>query len=150
MKKAFLILLLFELSWTAMSQPTVSRSPSKNKSLPATYCSPLFAAADGEYLDLANSSVGASAIAYLNILDWLQGRVAGLQIVTGRDHTRIPLIRSQRATVYVDELRVSYEFLNSLPVTDIAMIKIIRGPFVGNPGASAGTIAIYTIRGEEE
>jgi len=36
------------------------------------------------------------------------------------------------------------------PVSDIAMIKIIKGPFLGGWGAGGGAIAIYTIRGDED
>jgi len=42
--------------------------------------------------------------------------------------------------------------LNFLSVNDIAMIKVIKGPFVGAIGnGGGGTIAIYTIKaGDEE
>ena len=39
-------------------------------------------------------------------------------------------------------------YLDMLPVTDIAMIKIIKGPFVGAWDGAGGAIVIYTIRGE--
>jgi hypothetical protein len=86
----------------------------------------------------------------LNVLDWLQGRVAGLHIYNAKYNTRIPYIRNQRAGVFVDEIRVDYDFLSMLPVTDIAMIKVIKGPFGNTSGGPGGTIAIYTIRGDEE
>jgi hypothetical protein len=42
-------------------------------------------------------------------------------------------------------------FLNSLSVNDIGMIKVIKGPFAGAIGnGGGGTLAIYTIRAEEE
>jgi outer membrane receptor protein involved in Fe transport len=62
---------------------------------------------------------------------------------------RIPFIRSQRANVFVDEMPVSYDYLNMLPAADIAMIKVIKGPFSAG-WSSGGAIAVYTIRGEEE
>ena len=88
---------------------------------------------------------------YFNILDWLEGRVAGLQVFTLRNGIRIPVIRSQQTTIYVDEVPVSPDFLNSLPVTDIAMIKVIKTPFFGGSKGGGGAIAIYTINtGEDE
>lgn len=150
MKQLLLIVLLAGLAGPVLSQQRVSQPASKNEVLQEKYCSSLFSTAHGEYFDLLDDRTTASAISYLNILDWLQGRVAGLQIFTARDLTRVPIIRNQLATVYVDEFRVSYDYLNSLPVADIAMIKIIKGPFVGNPGSAGGTIAIYTIRDDDE
>jgi outer membrane receptor protein involved in Fe transport len=87
---------------------------------------------------------------YLNILDWLQGRVAGLQVYTARNNDRIPYIRNSRAGIYVDEIYRDADFLNSLPVTDIAMIKIIKGPFAGGFNSPGGVIAIYTIGTDDE
>jgi len=37
-----------------------------------------------------------------------------------------------------------------LPVTDIAMIKVIKGPFAHPLAGTGGTIAIYTVRGGDE
>jgi outer membrane cobalamin receptor len=50
----------------------------------------------------------------------------------------------------IDEVWYDPGFLNSLPVSDIAMIKIIKGPFAGGFNSPGGVIAIYTIRGEDE
>ena len=149
MKKLFLIVFLSGLYWTGFGQ-RISQPRSKNELLQEKYCSALFSTPHGEYFDLLDESTSTTALSYFNILDWLQGRVAGLQVFTARDGTRIPVIRNQATTVYVDEMRVSYDYLNSLPVADIGMIKVIKGPFIGNPGAGGGTIAIYTILGEEE
>jgi hypothetical protein len=113
------------------------------------YCSDLFRTHDGIIFDLQNSN--ESAKAYANILEWLQGRVAGLQIYYTRSGTPIAFIRNTRASVFLDEMQVDPGFLNSLPTTDIAMIKVIKGPFVGAVGnGGGGTIAIYTVKGDDE
>ena len=39
--------------------------------------------------------------------------------------------------------------LNSVPVNDIAYIKVFRPPFMGGSGGSGGAIAIYTKRGDD-
>ena len=53
------------------------------------------------------------------------------------------------ARVVVNSMDAS--ILNSLPVNDIGMIKVIKGPFVGAIGnGGGGTIAIYTIRADED
>lgn len=151
MKKWFLIFTaLIMVGFTGFSQKRVAQQKSKEEILNETYCTGLFNTPDAQYFDFTESSVSSSAMAYLNILDWLQGRVAGLNVYNTRTGLRVPYIRNQRAGVYVDEMWVSYDYLNMLPVADIAMIKVIKGPFgpsFGNPG---GTIAIYTWGGEDE
>ena len=76
---------------------------------------------------------------------------AGLQVLVSRSGTRVPVIRGSVASIYLDEMRMDASFLNSIPVNDIAMIKVIKGPFVGAIGnGGGGVIAIYTFRGDEE
>ncbi len=111
------------------------------------YATGMFKAADGTILDLTNDN--NSAMSHTNILDWMQGRVAGLQVYTLRGGTRVPYIRGSMARIYVDEIPISAGFLHSLPTADIAMIKVIKGPFVGSVGNSA-VVAIYTLKPEEE
>ena len=150
MKKLFLILIVTLFAIPLFSQKRVSQVKSKEELLNEEYCSPLFNTSNADYFDLLDDRVNSSAIAYLNVLDWLQGRVAGLQIYRANNNLRIPFIRNQRATVFVNEIRMDYDYLNMLPVSDIAMIKIIKGPFFGGWGGAGGAIAIYTIRGEGE
>jgi hypothetical protein len=113
------------------------------------YCSGLFKTHEGIIFDLQNEN--ESAKGYSNILDWLSGRVAGLQLYYTRYGTPVPFIRNTRSGIFVDEIAVDPAFLNTLPVTDIAMIKVIKEPFIGAIGNGAGgTIAIYTIKGDDD
>ena len=148
MKKIFLIGALITTSFAAMAQISVSRhQKSQREILNDQYASGMFKNAEGTIIDVENEN----AQAYLNILDWLNGRVAGLQVLVSRSGTRIPVIRGSVASIYVDEMRMDAGFLNSLPVNDIAMIKVIKGPFVGAIGnGGGGVIAIYTLKGEYE
>ena len=148
MKKLFLIIAIIAFSLPVFSQKKVTQVKTNQELLNEEYCSGLFNTLNADYFDFSDDRVSVSAMGYLNVLDWLQGRVAGLQIYTTRNNLRIPFIRNQRAGVYVNEVRVDYDYLNMLPVTDIAMIKIIKGPFSGGWSGSGGAIAIYTIRGE--
>lgn len=104
------------------------------------YCSPLFRSADGTVITIADKTIGG----YTNILDWLDGRVAGLQVIVTRDRVRIPIIRGSVATVFLDEVRVDPDVLNSISVFDIALVKVFKTPFVGSPGANSA-IAVYTL-----
>ncbi len=150
MKKIFIstAILLFSLTtWSQKYSRTVSQPADP---LNEKYCSALFKNADGIIFDLENDN--ASAKSYLNILEWLPGRVAGLQIYYTRNRMPVPFIRNSMATIYVDEQLVTADYLQMLPVSDIGMIKIIKSPFVGAPGnGNGGVIAIYTIdTGEED
>jgi hypothetical protein len=137
-----LILLACICTLTTFGQKrTTSKSPEER--LNEEYCSGVFRMEDGIIFNILSDNTTVNG--YFNILDWLKSRVAGLQIFTLRNGVRIPVIRGQQTTIYVDEVPVSPDFLNLLPVTDIAMIKVIKSPFPGGFNGSGGAIAIYTI-----
>jgi outer membrane receptor for ferrienterochelin and colicin len=148
MKKILLITALFTIGFSTIAQVNLSRSSKSNTEiLNEQYASSLFKNAEGTVIDVENENVQS----YFNILDWLNGRVAGLQIYITRTGTRVPVIRGSAATIFVDEIRMDPSYLNFLSVNDIAMIKVIKGPFAGAIGnGGGGTIAIYTIKGDDE
>lgn len=145
MKKILLITALFTTTLVAMAQTHVRNTKSQREILNEQYCSELFKSAEGTIFDIEHENVQA----YFNILDWLDGRVAGLQVMFSGNGTKVPVIRGSVASIYVDEMRMDASFLNSLSVNDIGMIKIIKGPFVGAIGNGGGVIAIYTINANE-
>jgi len=147
MRKILLIIALITTTIGAIAQTRRSNPKSPKELLNDRYTSGLFKSAEGTIFDIENETIGA----YFNILDWLEGRVAGLQVFVSRNGVRVPVIRGSVATIFVDELRMDAQFLNSLPVTDIGMIKVIKGPFAGAVGnGGGGTIAIYTIQADDE
>jgi hypothetical protein len=146
MKKVYLIVLLISASVISMAQMRVAQPKSQKEILNEKYSTGLFRTADGTIIDIANENVQP----YFNILDWLDGRIAGLQVYTARGGIRIPVIRGSVATIFVDEIRLDPSYLNVLSVNDIAMIKVIKGPFAGAVGnGGGGVIAIYTLKGED-
>lgn len=148
MKRIFLIISIVTFTITSFCQKRIAPQKTREEILNETYCTGLFNTQHGDYFDFLDETISSSAVSYFNVLDWLQGRVAGLRIYTNRNSLRIPYIRNQRAGVFVNEMRVDYDYLNLLPVNDIAMIKIMKGPFA-SPFGSGGAIAIYTKRGED-
>ena len=150
MKKILLVALLITTTIGVIAQTRLNNPKSKSPKeiLNERYANGLFKNAEGTIFNIENETVGA----YLNILDWLEGRVAGLQVFVSRTGVRVPVIRGSVATIFVDEMRMDASFLNSLPVNNIGMIKVIKGPFAGAIGnGGGGTIAIYTIKaGDEE
>jgi hypothetical protein len=149
MKKLILLLLPFVFYTLAQAQTYKGNTRPQNEEqrLNDLYCTGLFNTTDGTILDVANST---GAKGYLNILDWLPGRVAGLQIYTSRTGVTIPLIRGGVPGVYLDEMPISLSFLSSLNVNDIAIVKVIKTPFYGGFNGGGGAIAIYTLGGEED
>jgi len=149
MKKITLLVFISIVSLAVFAQRYAGKNDiSPQEKLNNEYCTGLFKSYDGTIIDLQNDNTANS---YLNILEWLQGRVAGLQIYYTRYGTPVPFIRNTRASIFVDEMPVDPGFLNDLPVADIAMIKIIKQPFIGAVGnGGGGTIAIYTIKGDDE
>jgi hypothetical protein len=147
MKKILLVIVLLTSALAMMAQTYKSRDyKSHTDNLNDMYCTGLFKTADGTILDMANEN----ALGYFNILDWLDGRVAGLQVWVSRTGTRVPVIRGSQARIFIDEIQVDAGFLNALPVSDIAMIKVIKTPFAGAIGGG-NAIVIYTLKagGEE-
>jgi hypothetical protein len=143
---------LFLTAFTALISLAVSAQRSVNYKSPEqqlndAYCTGLFKTTDGTVLDVASNT---SARSYFNILDWLEGRVAGLQVYTSRTGQSIPVIRGNIPGIYVDEMLVSASYLNALSINDIAIVKIIKTPFYGGFNGAGGAIAIYTLRAEEE
>ncbi len=89
-----------------------------------------------------------SAPGFPNILSYLQGRVAGLQITQAGFNGGAARWRGSPVTFFLDEVRVSAQQIVSIPMTDIAIVKAFPPPFMGAPGG-AGAVAIYTRRGGE-
>lgn len=110
------------------------------------YSTGLFRTSHGTVFDLQNEQVDG----YVNVLDWLNGRVAGLQVYITRSGVRVPVIRGSVASIFIDEISTDLTFSNFISVYDISMIKVIKTPFVGAVGNGAGgVIAIYTKRGDD-
>lgn len=80
------------------------------------------------------------------ILDYLRGRVAGLQINTNGE----PSItrRGNKTEVFLDEITTDIGMLQTIPMTDVAMIKVFDPPFFGSfGGGPGGAVAVYTKKG---
>lgn len=141
------VISLFSIASFAQSYKGSVENKSIQQKLNDEYCTGFFKSADGQILDVASD---LSSNAYFNILDWMQGRVLGVQIYRTTSGVSVPVIRGTVPGIYIDEMPVSLSFLNSLPVFDIAIIKIIRSPFMGGFNGGGGAIAIYTKNVEED
>lgn len=126
----------------------VAQKKSNKEKLNEQLSSGMFRSMNEDVFDLVNEN--QDAVSYPNILQWLQGRVAGLQLqMQGGDY--VPIIRGSRVQLYLDEMPVDPNAISSLPVSDVAMIKVIKSGFVGGVGGGGGgAVAIYTRRGDTQ
>lgn len=135
------------LAVTAQSYKGRQAIQSYEEKLNELYCTGLFKSTDGAILDVGSQT---SVRTYFNILDWLEGRVAGLQIYNTSTGIRIPVLRGNIPGIYLDEIAISPGTLNMININDIAIVKIIKTPFFGGFNGGGGAIAIYTFGNEEE
>ncbi|MEO6868352.1 MAG: hypothetical protein ABI168_01830 [Ginsengibacter sp.] len=110
------------------------------------YTSGLFSGGDSYQFDMVNDPFAKSAY---SIFNYLQGKVAGLQINTTTNPPTLDW-RGGTPLIYLNEIQSSADMITNIPVSDIAYIKIMRPPFMGGAGGSSGAISIYTRRGGDQ
>jgi len=79
------------------------------------------------------------------VLQIVRMKTAGISFTSGID----PIVRWRGLPVsfYVDEMRISASDVETIPISDIAIIKVYPPNFFGNIGGSGGGVAVYTRRG---
>ena len=109
--------------------------------------SPLYNSINEVVFDFINEN--QSAASSPNILQWLQGRVAGLTI-NYENGVPTPYIRQGKANIYLDEMPMDAGSLNGISADNIAMVKVIKDGTVGISGGGNGAVLIYTKRGDTQ
>ncbi len=130
---------------TATLEEVVVKAKVKNPTqvLDEKYASGLFSGGDAYSFDLTNDNIPGA----FNVLSYLQGKVAGLQI-SGSGAQMSMSWRGGTPSLYLNEMITNVDMVQSIPITDIAYIKVMRPPFFGSGGGGAdGAIAIYTKKG---
>ncbi|PTT29747.1 hypothetical protein DBR28_16300, partial [Chryseobacterium sp. HMWF028] len=100
----------------------------------------MFSSVNSTVFDFVNEDQHAAGS--MNILDWLQGRAAGLTFQRNNSGVNVPYIRGQQAKLFLDEVSTDPTMISSLPIDNIAMVKIIKGS-----GLIGDAVAIYTMKG---
>jgi hypothetical protein len=123
-----------------------ARVKSKEQIMDERYTGGMFSGGDAQSFNLIDDPMSMSA---RDILSYLQGRVAGLTIAGSGTNTVLSW-RGATPTLFLNEMQMSVDGIQSMSVHDVAMIKVFRPPFFGAPGGgSGGAIAIYTKKGGE-
>lgn len=111
------------------------------------YTSGLFSGGDAKQFDLLNDPFSVSS---LDVFQYLQGKVAGLQINTTSNPPTLSW-RGGSPDLFVNEMPTTADMVQTIPVSDIAYVKVFQPPFMGAVGGGAGgAIAIYTRKGGDE
>ena len=135
---------------TLASVTVKGRVKTDAEKLDEKYTSGMFSGGDAYTFDLVNDPY---AVSMMDIFQYLQGKVAGLQITTANGPGGSPSLtwRGSTPTLYLNEMQVDAQQLQSTPVSDVAMVKVFRpGSGVGFGGGAGGVIAVYTRKGGDE
>ena len=108
------------------------------------YASGMFSGGDSHNFDVANDPFAAGA---QTIFQYLQGKVAGLQINTTGSTPSLTW-RGGTPVFYLDEIQTDVNFVQNLNMNDVAYVKVFSPGTVGVISSSGGgAIAIYTKKG---
>ncbi len=101
----------------------------------------MFTTMDANIFDFVNDD--HLVLGAFNILDWLQGRVAGIIFKRDEIGNSVPFIRGEKARLYLDETEVDPSIIMTVPISEIAMVKVIK-----QVGLVVNSILVYTMRGD--
>lgn len=90
-------------------------------------------------------------IGWLNILEFLRGRVAGLVLRAAGDGINYTAQwQGSETFFFMNEMQVDAQTIATIPVGDIAMVKVFRPPFYGAYlGGAGGAIGVYLKEGSK-
>lgn len=111
------------------------------------YTTGMFRGGDAYSLYPLNDPVAQSS---LTVFQYLQGRIPGLQVYQSGTFSPIVTYRFGKPAFFLDEIRVNMDFLTTINMNDIALVKVFRPPFYGGFGGANGAIAVYTRDGDEQ
>lgn len=119
-----------------------SRVKSKEQVLSEKYSTSFFSHNEAGIFDLTDNS---KPVYSRNILEYLQSRVAGLDII--QDNVSW---RGDIPEFFLNEMKVDKATALNVDMNSIAMIKVFRPPFMfATGGGRGGAIAIYTKKGDD-
>ena len=124
-----------------------ARSKTAAQKMDEAYTSGFFSGGDGRVFNVADDPFANSSI---SVLDYLQGKMPGLQISsTGFSGGSISW-RGSPTSLFLNEMNTDASMIQSISMSDVAMIKVFNPPFFGAAGGGAGgAVAVYTKKGEQ-
>ena len=128
---------------TLQNVTVMSKQKTVKEKLDEEYTSGLFKGSNSRVFTIEDDPFAQAAG---TVLDYLQGKVAGMQISSNGQ----PSItrRGHNTDVFLDESHVDLATIQSINMRDVTMIKIFDPPFFGSlGGGTGGAVAVYTRRG---
>ncbi|MGG9962120.1 hypothetical protein [Ferruginibacter sp. SUN106] len=120
----------------------VGKVKSLKEKLEEQYTSGFFSGGDGYTFTTQDDPFAQSAT---SVLEYLRGKVAGMQV--SADGQSVSW-RGSATSIFLNETNSDISQLQTINMTDVALIKVFRPPFFGASGGGAGgAIAIYTKKG---
>ena len=128
---------------TLATVEVVAKQKSRKEKIEEEYTSGMFTGDGNSFIpDDDPSSMGAQ-----NVFSYLQGKVAGLQIFQSGGQVTLTW-RGGPPILFLDEMQQQDAgMLQTMPMSNVALIKIFRPPFFGGFGGGNGAIAVYTKKG---
>ncbi len=124
----------------------VRKQKSLKEKMEKEYTSGFFSGGDGYTFTTEDDPFAKSAI---NVLAYLQGKVAGLQLSTVGQGSAT--WRGSATSIFLNEINSDINSVQTINMSDVAMIKVYRPPFFGAMGGgTGGAIAIYTKKGSRD
>jgi hypothetical protein len=121
----------------------VGKQKSLAEKLDKEYTSSLFSSMNARVFATDDDPFAKSA---RTVLDYLRGKVPGLNIPMGFDGqvTR----RGSVVGLFLDEMDADVSLLESISMADVALVKVFDPPFIGaRGGGPGGAVAVYTRKG---
>ncbi len=135
---------LFDINKSKTLDAVIVRAKVKSlaQKLDEQYTSGFFAGGDGYTFAVENDPLAQGGG---SVLDYLKGKVAGLQINPDGSGASW---RGSTPSLFLNETTTDFNLLQNMTMNDVALIKVFRPPFFGATGGGAGgAIAIYTKKG---
>jgi hypothetical protein len=132
---------------TLQGVTVTAKTKSKEQVLDEKYTSGLFSGGNAKQFDVEND---VSAIGSMDVLNYLKGRVAGLNISgqSGAGGQASVSWRGGTPSFFLNEMNVDVNQLTSISMSDVAFVKVFNPPFFGAfGGGGSGAIAVYTKKG---
>ncbi len=123
----------------------VAKQKSKTEVLDKEYSSGMFTGGNARIFATEDDPFASSA---LNVFEYLRNKVPGMQITIGGANGSTITRRGSRVETFLDQLVTDAGSMESIPMSDVVLIKVFDPPFFGATGGGAGgAVAVYTRRG---